>query len=150
MNNFKDILYESLLFSFGKVLAQYNTFAQGAILKEIGKEVIDYLKRNGFDYGETDSLEDVQKLMNMFIKNGFADLKLEPAEKGDKYIWNNLYGIRAYYELQKITDNPFLSCPLNASITYLAERNGKTLKLHSQSFDPERGYAESVEEIVDK
>jgi len=150
LNKFRETLYESLLFSFGKILAQYNTFAQGAILKEVGKEVIGFLKKNGFDYNETGTLEDIQGLMNMFIENGFADLEVSPAEKGDRYVWNNLYGIKAYNELQKITDNPFLSCPLNASLMYLADKNGKALKLHSQSFDVDACSCVSEEEIIDK
>ncbi|NOR44100.1 MAG: hypothetical protein GQ534_00810 [Candidatus Delongbacteria bacterium] len=150
MNEFRETLYESLLFSFGKILAQYNTFAQGAILNEVGREVIEYLKKNGYDYDKTGTVEDIQRLMNMFIENGFADLEVISAEHGDKYIWNNLYGVKAYNELQKITDNPFLSCPLNASVHYVAGKYGKVLKLHSQSFDPDACSAISEEEIVDK
>lgn len=71
--------------------------AQGAILKDVGKEVIDYLKSKGFEYEETGELIDIETLAKSFVKNGFADqLEVEPADKGSNYTWYNLYGIEAY------------------------------------------------------
>ncbi|MEN8142514.1 MAG: hypothetical protein ABFQ82_02820 [Thermodesulfobacteriota bacterium] len=150
MNDFKETLYESMLYSFGKILSEYDVFAQDTILKEIGKEIIEYLKRHDFEFEETGSIEDISTLVSMFVKNGFSDLEISTAEKGEFYKWKNLYGIGAYAELHKITDNPFLSCPLNACIYYIADKHGKTLKFHSKSFDLAAGLAESQEEIVDR
>ena len=42
MMNFRERLYEALLFSFGKILAKYNIFAQDSILRDVGKEIIEY------------------------------------------------------------------------------------------------------------
>lgn len=150
MNDFKETLYESVLYSFGKILSEYDVFAQDTILKGIGKEIIEYLKRHDFEFEETGSIEDISALVNMFVKNGFSDLETSPADKGEVFKWKNLYGIGAYAELHKITDNPFLSCPLNACIYHIADKYGKRLKLHSKSFDLAAGLAESQDEIVDQ
>ena len=45
MKDFKQVLYESLLVSFGKVLSKYNAFAQGTVLHDVGMEIIDYLNK---------------------------------------------------------------------------------------------------------
>ena len=42
MKDFERRLYEALLIAFGKILAKYNVFAQGAILRDAGKEILDY------------------------------------------------------------------------------------------------------------
>jgi hypothetical protein len=149
MSEFKEVLYESLLFSFGKILAQYNSFAQESILKDVGKEIIEYLGENGFKFDENGTIDDVSALVTLFVENGFSELEIRKADKGSNYIWKNLYGIKAYDALQKITENPFLSCPLNACIYYLAGKQGKKLVLHSKSFNVEKCSAISQEEFVD-
>lgn len=150
MEDFQKVLYEAILVAFGKILAKYNVFAQGYILKDVGKEVIEYLNRNGFPFEETGELSDLEAITNLFVKNGFADaLDVEPADKGQNYIWHNLYGIAAYKELYDIADNPFLSCPLNVCLYYLAQKHDKTMLLHSKSFDMEHKVAESQYELVD-
>ncbi|RKZ09084.1 hypothetical protein DRQ25_07465 [Candidatus Fermentibacteria bacterium] len=148
MRDFKEVLYESLLYSFGKILAEYNAFAQDTVLKGVGREIIEYLDRNGFEFKEKGSLEDLPELIKLFTTNGFAEIEVTAAEKGDTYKWNNLYGLQAYSELQEIAENPFLSCPLNACLTYIAGKHGKSLRLHSKSFDMNAGVAYSQEEIV--
>ena len=150
MADFKEVLYEALLYSFGKILAKYNIFAQEVILRDVGKEIIDYLDRHGFHFDETGSVDDVNRLLELFIANGFAEVERRPAEKGEMYLWRNLYGIKAYAALQEIVENPFLSCPLNASMHYLADKHGKSLKLYQQSFNLEDNTAETHEEIADK
>ena len=151
MRNFKERLYEALLFSFGKILAKYNIFAQDSILKDVGKEIIEYLNAYGFEFKETDSLDDLPTLIELFYQNGFVDkLEIESAEKGAKYIWKNIYGFDAYRELLDVSENPFLSCPLNASLYYLADKHNKTLRLHKKSFDTKNRVVESQEEIVDR
>jgi len=151
MEDFEKTLYEALLVAFGKTLAKYNAFAQGTILKDVGKEIIEYLNCHGFQFEETGELEDLAILTDLFIKNGFAEsLDIEPAEKGQNYIWHNLYGIEAYEELHEISDNPFLACPLNSCLYYLADKHNKTMRLLSKSFDLETGDAQSQYEIVDK
>jgi hypothetical protein len=52
--------------------------------------------------------------------------------------------------LQEIVENPFLACPLNASMHYVADKYGKRLKLHQQSFNLADNTAETHEELADK
>lgn len=151
MEDFEKALYEALLVAFGKILAKYNVFAQGAILKDVGREIIDYLNSHGFKFEEKGNLEDLSTLTDLFVKNGFAEkLDVEPADPGQNYTWHNLYGIEAYKELYDIVDNPFLSCPLNLCLYYLADKHDKTMRLYSKSFDMEHKTAASQYEIVDK
>lgn len=134
--NFKETLYEALLVAFGKILSKYNVFAQGSILKDVGREIIDYLNGHGYTFEETGKMDDLTTLTDLFVKNGFADkLDVEESEKGHKYTWHNLYGINAYKELLDVVDNPFLSCPLNLCLYYIADKNHKTMKLYTKTFD---------------
>lgn len=151
MKDFNDILYEALLVAFGKVLAKYNVFAQGYILKDIGEEIINYLNSHGFKFEEQGNINDLTVITELFVKNGFADcLEVEDADIGKNYIWKNLYGIAAYKELFDIADNPFLSCPLNLCLYYIADKHHKTMRLYSKSFDMEHGTAQSQYDIVEK
>jgi hypothetical protein len=151
MEDFEKTLYEAILVAFGKTLAKYNAFAQGTILKDVGQEIIEYLNCHGFEFEETGELEDLSTLTELFVKHGFAErLDIEPTEKGQNYIWHNLYGIEAYEELHEISDNPFLACPLNSCLYYVADKHNKSMQLLSKSFDLETGIAESQYQIVDK
>ncbi len=150
MEDFERTLYESLLVAFGKILAKYNAFAQGSILRDVGKEIIEYLNRHGFDFEEMGDISDLSRLTNLFIANGFAEkLEVHPAEKGHNYVWYGLYGRAAYKELHDISDNPFLACPLNLCLYYLAQKHGKTMKLLDKQFDGESNVVESQYEVVD-
>ena len=57
--NFKETLYEALLVAFGKILSKYNVFAQGSILKDVGREIIDYLNGHGYTFEETGKMDDL-------------------------------------------------------------------------------------------
>jgi hypothetical protein len=151
MQHFERTLYEALLVAFGKVLASYNAFAQGSILRDVGRELIDYLNRHGFDFEEKGDVSDLARLTELFVQNGFAGkLEVHPADKGHNYIWHDLYGRAAYKELHEVSDNPFLACPLNLCLYYLADKHGKTMRLHSKCFDPQSTIVESQYEVVDK
>lgn len=151
MKDFERALYESILVAYGKILSKYNAFAQGSILRDVGKEIIIYLNQHGFKFDEKGNLDDLKTLTDLFVKNGFADkLEIEPAEKGQNYIWHDLFGIDAYKELYQISDNPFLSCPLNLCLYYLADKHNKTMKLYEKSFDMNSRVTESQYELVDK
>ena len=151
MKDFEKTLYEALLVAFGKILSKYNAFAQGSILRDVGKEIIDYLNCHGFQFEEQGNLDDIQTLIDLFVKNGFAEkLDIEPADKGQNFVWHDLYGIHAYKQLHDIADNPFLACPLNLCLYYIADKHNKTMRLHRKSFDMENLTAESQYEIVDK
>jgi len=151
VKNFEKVLYEGLLVSYGKILAKYNVFAQGSILRDVGKELIEYLNRNGYQFEETGELEDISKMIELFVKNGFAEqLDIEPMDKGSNYVWHKLYGVDAYKELHDVADNPFLACPLNLCLYYLTDKQNKTMRLHSKTFDMKNNVVESHYEMVDK
>lgn len=79
-------------------------------MRDIGKEIVVYLNEHGFGFQETDSLEDLTTLINLFVKNGFVEaLEITPAENGDNYTWTNLYGLSAYKKLYDLALNPFLA-----------------------------------------
>ncbi len=135
MNEFKNTLYEAVLVAFGKTLAKYDAFTQGVMMRDIGKEIIDYLNDHGFGFKETDSINDLNQLTDLFVKNGFADsLKVTPAEKGENYLWTNLYGVEAYKELYDLSLNPFLACPLNLCMSYVTGKHRKKLVMHQKKF----------------
>ena len=151
MKNFDKALYEGTLVAFGKILSKYNAFAQGSILRDVGKDLVDYLTRHGFEFEEQGNLGDLPRLVEVFMKNGFArSLEVSPADHGDRYVWHDLYLLDAYKELQDATDNPFLSCPLNLCLYYLADRHGKRFKLHEKTFDMESRITVSKWEVVDR
>lgn len=148
---FRRHLYEALLVSYGKILAQYDAFTQGSILRDVGKEIIDYLNRHGFGFTETGEVADLAQLTDLFVKNGFVGkLDVEPAEPGNNFIWHDLYGVDAYRELHEISDNPFLACPLNLCLYYLADKHGKSMRLLKKSFNTTNGIVESQYEVVEK
>jgi len=151
MKEFQQVLYEGVLVSFGKILAKYNTFAQGSILRDVGKELMDYLNRHGFGFEEQGDFGDVARMTDFFIQNGFAEkLDIVPMDKGHNFIWHNLYGIAAYKELHDISDNPFLACPLNACLYYLSDKHHKSLRLLGKSFNMKNNEAESQYEVIEK
>ncbi len=150
MKDFKRVLYEAILVAFGKILAKYNSFAQSSILRDVGKEVIEYLNKHGFGFEEKGDMGDISTLIDLFVKNGFADrLDVEPADRGKNYVWHNLYGADAYNELHQITDNPYLSCPLNVAVYYLAQKQKKAMLTHKKVFNMRRRVVESQYEFVD-
>jgi diguanylate cyclase (GGDEF)-like protein len=149
MKDFNSVLYEAVLVAFGKILAKYDVFTQGMIMRDIGKEVIGYLNDHGFGFQETDSIEDVTTLINLFVKNGFAEaLEVSPADKGDNYVWTNLYGVAAYKELYDLALNPFLACPLNLCMSYVVGKHKKKLLMHRKEFINE-SVTEAQYELVD-
>lgn len=146
---FKEHLYEATLLAFGKILSKYNAFAQDLLLKETGKEILEYLRRQGYTFSETNSSEDLFSAIDMFVRNGFVEtLEVEQAERGQKFTWHNLYGFQAYKELQEYSENPFLACPLNAVLWYLAAGQGKTLRILAMTFIDENRTAVCIKEIV--
>ncbi|MCW5978076.1 MAG: response regulator [Bryobacteraceae bacterium] len=151
MKNFDKALYEGTLVAFCKILSKYNAFAQGAIMRDVGKDIIEFLVKHGFPFEEKGDLGDLPTLIDLFLKNGFAkSLTIEPAEKGHNYVWHDLYLLDAYKELQDVTSNPFLSCPLNLCVFYLADKQDKRMRLHEKTFDMRTRVTVSNWEIVDK
>ncbi len=151
MTEFKEHLYDATLLALGKILSKYSDFAMRLLLKEVGKDIYEYLKKQGYPFPETGNEKDIYATIELFARNGLADtLEVEETKDGRKYTWHNLYGFRAYKELQENTDNPFLSCPLNSVIRYLYEIQGRTLQLNSVSFDEKSRTAVCIEQIVDE
>jgi hypothetical protein len=150
MREFEMALYEGMLVSFGKVLAKYNAFAQGSILRDVGKEMIEYLGTHGFPFEETGTSDDLGRMIDLFVSNGFAErVDIVPMERGNNFVWHHLYGAAAYRELHEVSANPFLACPLNICLFHLAEKQHKSLRLLRKTFDLEHDVVESQYELVE-
>jgi diguanylate cyclase (GGDEF)-like protein len=150
MENFNGLLFEAVLVAYGKVLAKYNVFAEGEIMRDIGKEILEYLNKHGLGFVEKSAVEDISNLTDLFVKNGFAEsLDITPADRGEKYVWKNLYGMQAYKELYELALNPFLSCPLNTCLYYLAGKYKKKMLMHRKEFRMDEGITEAQYELVD-
>jgi signal transduction histidine kinase/ActR/RegA family two-component response regulator len=150
MKDFDKALYEATMVAFGRILSKYNAFAQGSMMREIGSDIVAYLKSHGFWFDETGTAEDIGKVVDLFLANQFADsLEVGPAPKGNLYTWHGLYLLSAYCKLQEITDNPFLSCPMNLCLTHVCAQHGKVFQLHEKSFDLDRGVTVSNWELRD-
>lgn len=54
--------------SFGKILSKYNTFAQGSILRDVGKELIGYLNEQGVGFEELGPEEGLARLTELFVE----------------------------------------------------------------------------------
>lgn len=147
---FEQALYEGVLVAFGKVLARYDAFAQASVLRDVGRELIDYLGTHGFPFEEKGNAEDLARMMDLFVSNGFAErLEINPLPKGADYVWHGLYGRAAYQELHSVSDNPFLACPLNTCLYHLAAKNNLTMHLLEKSFDGDSDAVHAQYEIVD-
>jgi PAS domain S-box-containing protein len=151
MRDFDKVLYEGLLVAFGKILSQYNAFARESILKDVGREIVGYLNKHGYRFEETGGVEDLSRTIDLFVRNGFAErLEVEPAERGQRFIWHDLYLLDAYKELHDITENPFLSCPLNLCLLYLADKREKSMVLLKKTFDIDKRLTVCEYDIVSK
>ncbi len=151
MKDFDKVLYEGTVLAVGKILSKYNVFAQGMIMRDMGSELVKYLGRHGFWFEEDGSLQDLNRTVELFLSQGFAEnLKVESAEHGDNYIWKGLYLLSAYKELQDATGNPFISCPMNLCLSHLCDERGKYFKLHDKTFDMENQITVSNWELVDR
>jgi len=147
---FQQALYEAVLYAYGRAFAKYDPFAYEVLIKEVGKELLAYLRQAGYPFVETGAFSDVEGVLKFFVEQGFVEqLEVKPAEVGNHYLWHGLLGQDAYELLQETTSNPFLSCPLNAAMLYLAQQHGKTLKLYGKTFDREQRLVESHEGLVD-
>ena len=150
MKKFKSDLYDGIIYSYGKILSQYDPNSYDILIKEIGKELQEFLAESGYAIEETGTIEEVERVIGLFVENGFASsIEISPGKNADKIIWHDLYGMKAYEKLQDETRNPFLSCPLNAILYNVAGKYGKTLRLYSKHFDHETGITESEEGLVD-
>jgi hypothetical protein len=121
------------------------------VLREVGKEIIDYLNEHGLEFEERGDESDLGRLTRLFVANGFAkSLDIAPLPNGHNYIWHDIYGKEAYRRLHEMSDNPFLACPLNLCLFHIADKHGKTMLLHNKRFHEDGDTVESHYEIVDK
>jgi hypothetical protein len=135
-DRFKEHLYESLLFAFGKLLSQYDSFAQGVLMEKVGRDVCEYLGGRGYELSEAMDGGDPFSAADLFMRNGFVDsMEVEGKGCGRKASLHNVYGYQAYKELQEASQNPFASCPLNSVLRYLCRRQGRAYKRREGSFD---------------
>jgi hypothetical protein len=151
MKPFDKALYEATLVAFGKILARYNTFARGTVMKDVGADIYRYLAAHGFGIDEQGDAGDLGRVVDLFVQNGFAEkLEVHPLDRGAHYIWHELFLLDAYRELHDYTDNPFLSCPLNLCLFFVADRHDKFFKLHEKTFDMQRRVTISHWEVIDR
>lgn len=151
MKGFDKALYEGTIVAFGRILSKYNAFAQGIVLRDVGKDLLEYLATHGFPLEEKGTVEDLSRVVELFLNNGFAEsLEISPSEKGQNYVWHDLFLLDAYKVLHDITDHPFLSCPLNACLFYVADKHNKRMVLHEKTFDMEHRLTISNWEVVDR
>jgi hypothetical protein len=151
MRDFDKALYEATLVAFGKVLAKYNVFAQAAMMREVARDMVEYLRERGMWFEERGGPEDMERVVEFFMQGGFAKhLEVKSADRGQFYIWHDLFLFDAYKYLQDVTDNPFLSCPLNLCLTHVSGEQGKAFKLLSRKFDPQQRITVSQWEVVDR
>jgi hypothetical protein len=151
LKTFNETLNEAVLYSFGRVLAGYDAFAQHTVLLEVGRLIREYLSEEGFDLPDLASTDDLPDLLEYFKKQGFMDsVGIQSTDKGMQAELGNLYGYDAYVKLSKVNDNPFLSCPLNAVVMSVADDHEKALVLREKTFSVESKTVTSVEELVDR
>ncbi len=144
MREFEKALYEGMLVAFGRVLSKYNAFAQGAVLREVGKELTEYLGERGFAIDEHGDPGDLKRMIELFVANGFArEVELTETERGPDFVWHGLYGADAYRRLHEEIANPFLACPLNLCLQYVAGRNRIDVELLEKEFDLEHDVVRS-------
>jgi two-component system, sensor histidine kinase and response regulator len=151
MNDFDKALFEGTMVALCKILSKYNAFAQGAVMRDVGRDLIGYLKQQGFWFEEKGTPDDIGGIVEVFLQHGFAKkLEVMPAPLGNYYIWHDLALLSAYKTLQDVTENPFLSCPLNLCLSYMCDKHGKVFKLHEKTFDMETRVTTSQWELADK
>ena len=69
-----------------------------------GVQWADYLRRHGQWFEESGDLEDLPKVVDLFLRNGFArKLEVRPAERGHYYVWHDLFLLDAYQRVQELT-----------------------------------------------
>ncbi|UCF99989.1 MAG: hypothetical protein JSV89_10735 [Spirochaetaceae bacterium] len=151
MTKFKEHLFEATLLALGKILSKYDNSSMSLLLKEVGNYIYEYLKKQGYPLPETGTEKDIYATIELFAHNGLAEtLEVEQTDNGRKYTWHNLYGFQAYKELQEITHNPTISCPLNSVVRHLSGIGGRTRELNPVSFDENSRTAICIEQFVDK
>lgn len=153
----REIVYDAVLYGLGAALNDLTGSELGKrfaeeIHKSFGKYMIDYLESNDIRFETSDDPEElVTNVVTTFLEDlDFADpdLEVEPTEdRGNHAVWRNLLGNPAYEALEKVAQDPFLSCPLNAVLRYELNKLDHTLVVHGCSTDLSRNLLESWEEV---
>jgi signal transduction histidine kinase len=144
------VLYEAVLYSFGRVLAKYDAFSSELMIKDIGRSIKDYLQVKGVLFEEGESPEEaVSNIVRALAERGFVEeLEIEKTNGKIRAVWKNLLGAEAYEKLFSETGNAFISCPLNALLVAALEKYDSTLAAHELKFDLEKNLVETLEEIT--
>lgn len=147
---FENTLYNAIIYGFGIVLSKYDAFSQEMLLRDVGRNIIDYLKDYGIEFKAGSTAEEtVANVISTFVEKGFVDsIEVRNTGKGVYGKWCNLVGIEAYKKLFDETGSPFISCPLTMVIMACIEPFGYTVKLNKVSFDMASRTAESLEELT--
>ncbi|GBC68969.1 hypothetical protein HRbin01_00659 [archaeon HR01] len=154
--NRRELVYDAVLYGLGATLGELaKTPSKAVVAEEIhrsfGKYIYEYLTKNGVELGRGETPQEItEHIVKTFIeKLDFAELELvEPTkDRGNRAVWRNLLGLRAYEELSKRYPDPFLSCPLNAVIRHILEKKGHTLIVYGCKVDSANQILESWEGI---
>jgi len=152
----RELIYDAVLYGLGATLGDLakdplRSHLAEEIHRSFGKYVYEFLRKNGVELDARDTpQETVEHIVKTFIeKLNFAVLEhVEPTEeRGNRAVWRDLLGLRAYAELSHLYTDPFLSCPLNAVIRHALEPKGYTLIVYGCRADLDRGLLESWEGI---
>ncbi|MBI1910642.1 MAG: hypothetical protein HYS21_01435 [Deltaproteobacteria bacterium] len=150
IKEFENTLYNAIIYGFGMALSKYDAFSQEMLLRDVGRNIIDYLKDYGIEFKSGSTAEEtVANVISTFVEKGFVDrIEVTNTDKGVYGKWCNLVGIEAYKKLFDETGSPFISCPLTMVIMACIEPFGYTVKLNDVSFDMASRTAESLEELT--
>ncbi|MBI5643581.1 MAG: hypothetical protein HY954_08940 [Deltaproteobacteria bacterium] len=151
MKDFEKILLNAIIYSYGRVLAQYPLSELTTISKEVGRNMISYLKDLGVEFKAGRTVDEtVANVINAFVEQGFVeDITINPStEKGMYCKWVKLVGLDAYDRLYRETGSAFISCPLLMVTMAIIAPLGYRVKVHDVKFDMENRVVETWEELV--
>jgi PAS domain S-box-containing protein len=150
---FEKTLYNAIIYGLGMVLSKYDAFSAEIMVKDLGRYIREYLASEDIDIVGGRTPEETQrKIVQAFADKGFVEeLDMKKTREGRIYAkWRGLLGVEAYNKLFSETENPFISCPLNAVLLEALDRHGITMRVHDLTFNLEDGSAETVEELTPK
>lgn len=152
-DEFERILYNAIIYGLGMVLSKYDAFSAETMVKDLGRYIKEYLESENIKIPSGETPEETQRsIVQLFADKGFVkELRLQEKGEGRFYTkWKGLLGIEAYHRLFSETENPFISCPLNAVLLNALEDQGRTLRIRDLRFDLAEKTAETVEELMPK
>lgn len=150
MKDFEKVLLNAMIYGYGVMLSKCPPSEIENISREIGSNLISYLKEFGMEFRESDTVEDtVANIISSFVEKGFVeDVIIDPTtEKGMYCKWVNLVGIEAFSRLYRETGSAFISCPLSMIVMAVIGPMGYRVRVNGIKFDLESKVAETWEDF---